>query len=88
MWFDLKHLQYHCHVISFEIGESLTCLNKDPPSKSVYKDTVYTKITAFHKMEQRGASSKCQSMQFFNVSLLGLDGRVHPAVSNAYHHMM
>ena len=43
-----------------------------------------TKITAFHEKEMRKKASKNEFMKYFNVSLFGLRGKLHPAVTNIY----
>ena len=58
------------------------CLNRDPPSKSFYKEYIATKITSYHeKLLRRSANSNSQ-MSYLNVATRGLRGRHHPALSN------
>ena len=62
--------------------DPLSCLRRDPPTKSVYKEYVATKITAFYESELRQSASENSCMKYFNVSLTGLRGRAHPAILN------
>ena len=73
----LKHLSK-----MYGLEDPLLCLRKDPPSKSLYKEHVMTKITAFYENRLRVAAAKNSQMTFFNVAALGLRGRHHPALSN------
>ena len=61
--------------------DPLSCLRRDPPTKSAYKEYVATKITAFHESELRQSASKNSSMKYLNVALTGLRNRAHPAIS-------
>ena len=79
----------HMRQISVMYGleDPLICLNKKPPSKNDFKETVMTKISAYHEKELRNYRSKNDTIstserEFFNVSLLGLRGRLHPAITN------
>ena len=66
----------------YQLDDPLDLLQKDPPSKSVFKEYISTKITAFHESELR-EMAKCNSvMKYFNVSLFGLRGKQHPAIKN------
>ena len=66
----------------YQLEDPLSCLQKDAPEKSVFKETVMTKITAFHENELRTKAKSNDLMQFMNVSLSGLRGRHHPCLSN------
>ena len=67
----------------YGIEDPSKCLERPPPSKETYKKDILTKITAFHERELRQiALSKIEtSMKYLNVSLLGLGGRIHPAIT-------
>ena len=56
--------------------------NESQPSKSKYKEYILTKITAFHEQELRREASKNDMMKYLNVSLIGLRGKIHPALKN------
>ena len=66
----------------YNIEDPLISLNKKPPTKATYKENIKTKILAYHEKELRNKSSNKESMRYFNVSLLSLSGRPHPAISN------
>ena len=68
--------------IKYGLSDPLTCLNSDPPEKSVYKEHILTKITSFYERELRENSLSNSCMSFLNVSVTGLRGRHHPALSN------
>ena len=74
---NLRHI---CRIYNLE--DPLTCLRKDAPSKSEYKETVITKILAFHEKEMKLQASGNSKMQYLHVSLDGLRGRHHPCLSN------
>ena len=65
----------------YGLEDPLTCLMKDPPSKSRYKEQIITKITSFHEKELRSEASTNEMMPYFNVSLLGLRGKLHPSLT-------
>ena len=67
----------------YGIEDPSKCLERQPPTKSVFKQNILSKITAFHERELRKiALSKDEtSMKYLNVSLLGLGGRLHPAIT-------
>ena len=76
---DSRTWAIHIRHISKQYGleDPLSCLYRDAPTKSSYKNDVNARINAFHEGELRQKSS----MEYFNVSLLGLSGRRHPALS-------
>ena len=61
----------------YGLEDSLSCLRQDPPTKSTFKSDVEVRIKAFHDNELRRKSD----MKYLNVSLHGLSGRHHPALS-------
>ena len=52
----------------YSLDDPIKCLNKDPPSKSQFKECVITKITAFYenKLREHSASNSC--MKYLNVA--------------------
>ena len=66
----------------YGLDDPLTCLKKDPPEKSVFKEHILTKVTAFYEKELRQNSMSNSSMTYLNVSVSGLRGKHHPAISN------
>ena len=69
------YVQYLCKQYGLE--DPVSCLRKDAPQKSVYKNNIDSRIKAFHEKELRNKSS----MTYLNDSLHGLSGRHHPALS-------
>ena len=63
--------------------DPLTCLSMDPPTKSSYKDYCVTMVTSFHENELRQKAKENINMKYFNVTITGLRGRHHQAISNA-----
>ena len=74
------HFRHLCRM--YELEDPLSCLRKDPPEKSHYKETVLTKITAYHENKLRISAADNSLMTYLNVSTIGLRGRHHPALSN------
>ena len=66
----------------YGMEDPLSCLIRDPPSKSEYKEAVLTKILAFHEKELRNLAATNSKMNYLNVSLAGLRGKHHPSLSN------
>ena len=76
------HLRYLSKMYNLE--DPLSCLERDPPSKSSYSELVKTKITQFHEKELRAKAETNTYMKYFNVNLLGLSGKLHPAITGIY----
>ena len=66
----------------YELEDPLSCLRRDPPQKSQYKELILTKITAHYENKLRISATGNSLMTYLNVSTLGLRGRHHPALSN------
>ena len=66
----------------YGLEDPLESLRKDPPNKSIFKETVMTKITAFYEKELRESAKVNNRMKYFDVSLLSLRGQTHYALSN------
>ena len=73
----LKHLSEQ-----YNLDDPLVCLRMDPPEKSTYKEHVQTKICAFYENSLRVLAARNSQMTYLNVSLTGLRGRRHPALSD------
>ena len=58
------------------------CLKSDPPPKFQYKETIITKITAYYENNLRVMASNNSRMTYLNISLSGLRGYHHPALSD------
>ena len=76
---DSKTWSIFVRQVSNQYGleDPLTCLYRDAPTKSSFKNNINARINAFHESEIRRKAN----MEYFNVSLLGLSGRHHPALS-------
>ena len=76
---DSRTWSMYVRQVSRQYGleDPLSCLRKDPPTKSTFKSNVDARIKAFHENEIRNKSN----MKYLNVSMLGLSGRHHPALS-------
>ena len=64
----------------YNIPDPLQCLKTEAPSKAEYKEYIQTKISAYYENHMRVKASKSSSMHYFNVSLIGLRGKKHPAL--------
>ena len=73
----------HLRYLSFKYGllDPLECLKVDPPPKSQFKEHVQTKICAYYENELRTNAANNSLMEYLNVSLTGLRGRHHPALT-------
>ena len=66
----------------YDMWDPLECLQRDPPTRSQYREYVLTKITAYHEKEipQDAITNSC--MKYLNVGMIGLRGKHHPAITN------
>ena len=74
-----QHVRNLCTMYKME--DPLSLLNRDPPSKAVFKNNIKIMITAFHEGELRKRAEVNSCMTYFNVSTLGLNGKCHPSIS-------
>ena len=74
------HLKHLCEKYGLE--DPISCLNRDPPPKSVFKEAVKTKVSAYYEKVLRQSAAENSLMTYLNVSTIGLRGRHHPALSN------
>ena len=74
------HVRHLCKKYGLE--DPLSCLSRDPPTKSNYKEMIATKITAYYEKMLRQSAIENSQMKYLNVSTTGLRGRHHPALSN------
>ena len=72
----LRHL-----TEKYGIEDPLSCLKRDPPEKSQFKELIKTKISAYYEKSLRLSAENNSKMIYLNVSLVGLRGRHHPALS-------
>ena len=66
----------------YSLEDPLNCLQRDPLSKSEYREHILTKVTAFHEGELRSQAARNSKMDYMNVSLTGLRGKHHPSLAN------
>ena len=74
-----NHTRLLC--IKYDIADPLTLLQQHPPTKSAWKEYIWTKITVLAEKSLRDKASDNSKMEFLNVKLLGLCGRPHPALT-------
>ena len=65
----------------YDLEDPLSCMKSDPPEKSIYKEYIHTKISAYYEKSLRTSAENNSKMTYLNVSLAGLRGRHHPALS-------
>ena len=65
----------------YGIEDPLKTLERPPTSKLSYKKSIMAKITSYHEKELRKLSENNEAMKYLNVSVLGLSGRPHPAIT-------
>ena len=75
-----NYVRYLCKQYGFEDPSSW--LQSDPPKKSIFKTDIDIRIRAYHENELRLKATNSEKLKYFNVSLLGLSGQPHPALSN------
>ena len=77
-WFH--HVQLLC--MTYGLPEPLLLMKTSPPwNKSDWNDLVKTRVTAWHERKLRSSSTNNSKMRYFNVDLIGLSGRPHPALN-------
>ena len=77
-----NHLRYLAKQYGLE--DPLKLIMMDPQSKSSFKNDVSTRINSFHENELRKHEDPSQKLKYFNVSVIGLSGRYHPALSGLF----
>ena len=68
--------------MKYGLPSPLSMLEGTPPSDETWKSLVVTKITVWFEQELRQQAINNSKMEYFNVQLLGLSGRPHPALHN------
>ena len=66
----------------YGLEDSLSCLSRDPPPKSEFKETVCIRITSYFETMLRKSAAQNKQMKYLNVSTSCLRGNHHPALSN------
>ena len=74
------HMRHISSMYSIDDPSELLC--RDPPTKSTFKEYIKSKIIIFHENELRRKSLVNSKMKYFNVTLSGLNGKLHPAIQN------
>ena len=67
--------------VMYGIEDPAKLISQQPPSKLEFRNHVHTKITVYHEKKLRIAATKNSKMIYLNVSIKGLNGRPHPALS-------
>ena len=65
----------------YSLEDPLSCLQRDHPSKSEYREHILTKVTAYHEGELRCLAARNSKMDYMNVSLTGLRGKQHTSLA-------
>ena len=73
------HIRYLS--LEYDLPDPLECFRYDPPSKSEYKELIQTKVCVYYENELRTKTENNSCMLYLNVSLTGLRGKRHPALS-------
>ena len=68
----------------YGMPDPLSLLESIPPPKERYKQHVKIIITSYHEREQRQNMSTYTSAKYFNTFLIGLSGKIHPAIDNVF----
>ena len=68
--------------LKYDMWDPLECLQRDPPTRSEYKEYVLTKITSYYERELRDDAITNRCMEYLNVGMIGLRGKHHPAITN------
>ena len=55
-----------------QLEDPLLCLEREAPKKSDFRETIMSKITAFHEHELRTKTKTNEYMKYLNVNLSGL----------------
>ena len=66
----------------YALEDPQTLLTMDPPNNSSYKNAVLTRIKSYRENDLRYHDDLTNKLKYLNVSLLGLSGRHHPALSD------
>ena len=74
------HIRHLCSQYGLE--DPLQYLSRDPPSRESWKELIMTKIACYHENHLRSMARTNSLMTFFNVNLLSLRGKYHPALAD------
>ena len=72
----------HVRLLSqlYGLPDPLIVMQSSPISKTDWKSIILTKVTVYHERELRRKAAGISSLKYFNVQLLGLSGKPHPAL--------
>ena len=73
-----NHVRLLCK--QYSLPDPLSLFEGVQYSKENWKDLVVSRVTVYHERILRQKASTNSNMKFFNVQLLGLSGRPHPAI--------
>ena len=76
---NVKHLS-----AQYGLEDPVNLLKYDPPPKSSFKNDIATRVKAFHEKELRCHEDPLNKLKYLHVSLTGLSGRRHPALSGLF----
>ena len=72
---NLRHLTQ-----KYSLPDPLNWLKSDPPKKSAFKEMILTKVCTYYETELRELAATNSRLKYFNVSVLSLRGKCHPAL--------
>ena len=72
------HVRLLCQM--YDLPDPLVLMQQPALSKLQWKTLVKTKITVYHETDLRLKAKNSESLEYFNVQLLGLNGRPYLAV--------
>jgi hypothetical protein len=72
------HLRLICR--KYGLPDPLSLMQQQLLSKSAWKTLVSNRVTVYHEIELRRKAMVNTKLEFFNVQILGLTGRPHPAI--------
>ena len=73
-----NHVRLICKM--YDIPDPLSLLQQPAMSRSAWKTLVKTRIIVYHETELRRSALANSKLEYFNVQVLGLNGRAHPAL--------
>ena len=70
-----------CLSAMYGMEDPARLISQPPPSKCEFRNIVHTKITVYQEKKLRAVAITNSKTTYLNVSLKGLNGRPHPALS-------
>ena len=65
----------------YDLPDPLALMDTPPWSKDTWKDYTKAAVTSYHEAKLRQKAAGNMKLQFLNVQITGLSGRLHPALS-------